>query len=439
MRAATATPGSTPDATPGHKRNRSAPALKGILLAKSHKRTTSEDPKSPSRPRKENSNPYNPFAAASMPSLPPDHPHAGQNVLNERHHTNAQSPPKKTGPGRPGLHKKTKSVASLRELVGSRDGKGSNNKDKSSSGSSSSNEDKKRGVKAAKTKSSANLVAVFGKSRVSKFEEDLPQPPKDKENTTPPSSSGYTPHTPIWAQFASQPLLEHKSTTKIPLKDGHSVKDEIALYMPRPQDCSPSKQRNFYDIGQPTLGKKDRPKSDGLMSKPASNFMETLSRKRSNKSGKNKVSVDDKQGMRGGDSGNETKAGASKPSSSASNGTMSRANKGSRVKAAVTMFDRKARQAEAEASLDPKQIDAAFETVLVSGNHIAKVSKILTFLRMLAISQKICARRCVPLRPASKQTSSSHTGRKSQPQAPNRCRQRAQGHVRNPPPLQKRR
>lgn len=441
MSAATATPGRTPNMTPGHKRNRSAPTFKGILLTRGHKRTTSEDPKSPSRPRKENSNSCNPFAATSMPALPPDHPHTGQNVLSERQHTNTQSPPKKTSLGRPGLRKRTKSVASLRELIGSKDGKESDTKNTTSSGLSSSKDDKKRGMKGGKTKSSANLAAVFGKARVSKFEEELPQQPKDKENTTPPSSSAYTPNTPIWAQFASQPLLEHTSTTKIPLKDGHSVQDEIALYTPTPQDYSPSKQRNFFDMGQPTLSRTERPKSDGLtMSKSALNFMDTLSRKKSGQSGKNKTSTGNKQDMRRRrSSGSESKTGSPKPSSSSSKGTISGAKDGSRVMATVTMFDRKARQAEVEASSDPKQIDAAFEAVLVSVNFTTNMSRLLTLNRMLVTSQRICVRRCVLLRPASKRILSSHTRPRLKPQAPKMYRQRAQVHGRSPPLPQRKR
>lgn len=359
MNAAISTASGIPNERPGHNRTRSATALKGILT-KGHKRTTSEAPKSPSRPQKENSNPYNPFAATSMPTLPPGHPHSGQNVLGERQYTNSQSPPKKTAFSGPGLHKKTKSVASLRELVGSRDGKDST-KEKPASNSTSNKEEKKRGMKDKKTKSSANLAGVFGKSRPSNFEEDVPQPPKEKENTTPPSSSGYTPQTPIWAQFASRPHVEHSTTAKVPLKEGHSVKDEIALYMP--QEYSPSKGRNFYDFGQPTLGKKERPKSDGLtMSRSATNFMETLSRKRTDES---KSKPSDREA-------------SSKSSSNAP--TMSGAKKGGKVMAAVTMFDKKSKQAE-EGRLDPKEIDAAFEAVLVSIQDQRSRILLLTFVQ----------------------------------------------------------
>ena len=383
-----------PHERPGHRRGRSATAIKSFIASKGHRRSPSEDPNSPSTQVKESSTSYSPFAAP-MATLPPDHPHFGLSVLGEIDNTNAQSPPRPEGkPGgqsQNGLDKRTKSAISLRDLVNSKD-------EKASSGLNGSNEDQKKGVKGVKPKSSVNLAAVFSKTRTGKFYENLGTLPKDKENTTPPSSTGHAAHSPIWAEFTSQALLEQTTTTKVPLNDRQTVAEEIALYIP--QDYSPSKQRNFHNFAEPTLGKKERPKSDGLaMSKSSTNFMEILSRKKTNESSKSRQSSREKREQRVGSSGSDSSGqsedfSASKPKSSSSNAKVSPRKKGTKVMAAVTMFDRKARQAEIETASDPKKIDAEFEAVLV-WPHWPYFTEILLILsRSRAISQRICVRRC---------------------------------------------
>jgi hypothetical protein len=106
------------------------------------------------------------------------------------------------------------------------------------------------------------------------------------------------------------------------------------------------------------------------MSKSAINFMEALSRKKTDESSKSRQSSYEKHGQRVGSSGSDSSGqshdlSASKPKSSSSNGNVSPRKKGSKVMAAVTLFDRKAKQAEVETALDPKKIDAEFEAVLV--------------------------------------------------------------------------
>jgi len=355
----------TPHERPGHRRGRSATAIKSFIASKGHKKLPSEDIKFPSTQMKESSTPYNPFAAPSMSILPPDHPHSALPVLGEIDNINAQPPPKPEGKlggqSQRGLYQRTKSAISLRDLVNSRDGKAPETfNENASSGPNSSNEDQKKSVKGVKSKSSVNLAAVFSKTGAGKFHENLEAPQKDKENTTPPSSAGHAAHSPIWAEF---------TTTKIPLNDCHTVAEEIALYMP--QDYSPSKQRNFHNFAKPTLSKKERPKSDGLaISKSATNLMEVLSRKKGNESSKNRKSSREKCEQRVGSSGSDSNGqsdafSAFNPKSSSSNGNISPRKKGSKVMAAVTMFDTKAKQAEIETRLDPKMIDAEFEAVLV--------------------------------------------------------------------------
>jgi hypothetical protein len=315
-------------------------------------------------------------------------------VLGEIGNTNAQSPRiegKPSGQGQSGLYNRSKSAISLRDLVNSKN-------EKTSSGSNSSNEDQKKCMKGVKPKSSVNLAAVFSKTRTGKFYENLGTLPKDKENTSPPSSAGHAVHSPIWAEITSQPLLEQTTTTKVPLNDRHAVAEEIALYIP--QDYSPSKQRNFHNFAEPTLGKKERPKSDGLaISMSATNFIEVLSRKKTNGSSKSRQSsremCEQRVGSSGSDSSSQSEAfSATKPKSLSSNGNVLPRKKGSKVMAAVTMFDKKARQAEIEIALDPQKIDAEFEAVLVLLYSPYLVEILLIISRNLAISQRICDGRC---------------------------------------------
>ena len=145
-----------PHERPGHRRGRSATAIKSFIASKGH---TSKDLKLPSTQVNESSTPYSPFAAPSMAILPPDHPHSGLMVLGEINDTNAQSPPKPEGkPGgqdQRGLYVRTKSAISLRDLVNSRDGKAAEPlNEKASSDPSGSNDDQKKGMKGTKSKSS---------------------------------------------------------------------------------------------------------------------------------------------------------------------------------------------------------------------------------------------------------------------------------------------
>ena len=98
--------------------------------------------------------------------------------------------------------------------------------------------------------------------------------------------------------------------------------------------------------------------------------MEVLSRKKNNESSKSRQSLREKREQRVGSSGSDSSSqneafSTSKLIPSSSHGNVSPRKKGSKVMAAVTMFDRKAKQAEIETSLDPKTIDAEFEAVLV--------------------------------------------------------------------------
>jgi hypothetical protein len=204
---------------------------------------------------------------------------------------------------------------------------------------------------------------------------------KEKENTTPPSSSSSHAGpvcTPIWAEFATT-KTEHVNSAhshtaaKMALND-RSVEQETNFYTPR--DYSPSKQRNFHDVQQPVLAKKGRPKSEFLSkSKSSMTIFESAAR-----------SSTDQPTMPTRRSVETTPSSFFKPSKttkvplksekpvdkmakatkSASKELLTMARKGTKVMGLVAAFNSRSDPATAvEPELDPKEIDAAFEAVLV--------------------------------------------------------------------------
>jgi hypothetical protein len=365
----------------GHRRNKSASVLKSIVMSRGHRRTPTDG--APLHNNQIVAPPYLPASSFQAPLLPPDHPHSQlraaartENIpidqTSPRKSQDTRSSPKKS------LHKKTLSSVSLRSLVNKED----KPRDKQSSDSRPSPVDTQMGAKPKKTKSSTNLAAMFGKGR-SKDKDSKQSPVKvasDKENTTPPNSATTMapPRPPIWAEFSSQQELS--TTSKVPLNDQRrSIEEEIALYTP--QNYSPSKQRNFFEYGQPALrpAPKERPKSMVVpKTTSTSSLLNTFSRKKSNE-----------RAPLGDTKGNEVRTRDESPSKSKPpRPTLSRAStdtgardysvkpmapppptsptkKQNRVMAAVAAFNGKAKQVAGEPAastkLDPKTVDAEFE------------------------------------------------------------------------------
>ena len=318
--------------------------------------------------------------------LPPDHPHTRQHLREDCGNRNITiASPKKQIEARKenesflgGNQNMTRSV-SFKSLVGVEKEKPSKKK-----------HEKEEEKKMKKSKSSTSISAILSRPRSSrsvKAEEAHRQ--KDKENQTPPNSAGIAPP-PIWAQFARQGFEEPAHTTMIPLNDRSAVEEEVALYTPR--DYLLSKQRNFQDYQKPTLSQrtqqKPRPKSECIASGPTSaSFAETISGLRN--PGQKKIQVDisnqQQQSGRAAD-GTQTLFANEKHlnerSSSVENRKVSHDSAGSdlpmpqpgsRVMAAVAAFNGKAKDLPKEppkdaetARLDPKAIESAFESLLVS-------------------------------------------------------------------------
>ena len=225
-----------------------------------------------------------------------------------------------------------------------------------------------------KSKSSRSLSAFLSRpksSRSLKLDGQHQLQGKDKENLTPPNSAGGIP-TPIWAQFATQPLEKLGRTQPVPLNDRWDIQDEMTRYTP--QQYSPSKGRNFYDE-QPTLSKRPelklRPKSAYLpTSISTSSFAETISGLRlpHRKQDRREPEVSHQQ-SRDMHSSRRSSTESRKVSGDDSQPGLVMAKRGSRVMAAVAALNGNKKESPPEtakpAPLDRKAIESAFEALLV--------------------------------------------------------------------------
>ncbi|KAF1992024.1 hypothetical protein K402DRAFT_459223 [Aulographum hederae CBS 113979] len=367
---------------PHHRRNNSAAVLKSII-SRGHKRNPSEGPSLSPTKSHENTRPFDPHATTALPMMPPDHPLSSHRALSEIHNKQNKGPPSPSKAHmptdeRPRLGKKTMSSVSLRSLAKEKEKE--KEPKKSRREPSRSRQEKDASGKPKKTKSSNNLAAMFSRSKSKDHDHDHDEKvSKDKENTTPPSSTTENTHAPIWEEFSSRALRERTTTTTVPLNDS-SREDEIARYTP--QAYSPSKQRNFGGVQMPTLGKNrlSRPPSMHLpKSTSTSSFMDTIARKMSSekprpemfaKPSTTQQSKDrSRPNSRGRDEGHSKTPALSRKNSEEQHSQEAGHVKGvSRVMAAVAALNGKAKGVEEEAKLDPKQIDEAFESVLDSRN-----------------------------------------------------------------------
>lgn len=288
-----------------------------------------------------------------VPILPPDHPHGQSNaksksrVLGERQ-GNVQSPPSS-----PSKHRQKSMAVS-----------------KTSNDLRQTRQDGPAVPK--KSKSSTNLSAVF--ARMNRSSKDLSvQAPKDKENTTPPSSAyGQTAYTPIWASLntTEMPSSKHDKPSKI--------EQEIARYTP--QEYSASKQGNFQ-VGfeqpraRPTLGK--RPQSEyygnsgtlvSVGRRVSGDRTSLVGRKSEDLERQKRTSAEDNTSVRDFAARKTSGSSTEEPAKEKLNIT----KRGGRVMAAVAAFQGKGKDQPAKQkavpALDAKAIEQAFEDVLVSRN-----------------------------------------------------------------------
>ena len=321
----------------------------------------------------------------SQPMLPPDHPHTRQHLREESGNRNrTTSSPKKSMEIQKedkevcGLHKGMTRSASFKSAV-----------EKEKVKATRKRNDKQDEKQMKKSKSSTSLSALLSRPRSSKgLRADDTNQQKDKENRTPPSPGGIG-APPIWAQFTTQGVLEPSKSTQVPLNDCFDVSDEMALYTPR--DYLPSKQTNFYH-NQPTLSQssepKPRPESECVASGSTSTSLgDTVSdfRGPNPNRGRDGVPNQKQSAVQNANTNGEPysrdkrwsqnrSAGNRKFSDDTSQSDLKTTKRGSRVMAAVAAFNGKAKEPAKGPShgtqapeIDPRAIETAFESLLVSG------------------------------------------------------------------------
>lgn len=367
--------------TSAHKRTKSS-VLKSIIPG-NHKRKPSSKSNTPPHCNSKSDENGDYTYLGNQSILPPDHPHIRQHLREDGGNRNTKiTSPKKSID----VRKETESVSGEHQIV-TRSVSFKSSADVEDRKPLKKEHLKEEENKMKKSKSSTSISAILSRPRSSKAvkAEDTHRQ-KDKENQTPPSSADMGPP-PIWAQFASHGFEEPAYTTKIPLNDQFAVEEEVALYTPR--DYSPSKQRNFPDYQQPTLssrvGSKPRPKSDSMTPCPTpASFAEVVSGLQ--KSGRNKSKVDISNGQQQTrqvidasrlDQNNsveiQPRAENRKVSNDSAGSGLPMPKSGSRVMAAVAAFNGKAKELPKDppketenVQLDPKAIEKAFESLLVS-------------------------------------------------------------------------
>lgn len=227
-------------------------------------------------------------------------------------------------------------------------------RDKPETAKQSRGSDKRQGHE--RSKSSNNIYSVFPRPTLSKDAKDKVHVESiGKENKAPPD-------TPIWAQFA---------TTTVPLNDLTNT-DRDSAHHPS-QACSPFKQKQHAEDQQTTLLRnpysRPRPKSECLTEGGAhTSFINTLSglrhSRRSHELKRSEQYTND--GV------------VERPDEGRVNATAESivGKRGSKVMAAVAVFNGKSKQQPPEPceqpeaqKLDPKAIDSAFESLLVRILH----------------------------------------------------------------------
>jgi Diaphanous GTPase-binding Domain len=284
--------------------------------------------------------------------------------LGERHINSPPQPkriPLKRDESRPPMHKKTGSSVSLKEMI--------MGKQKSSDAASVSSTDGPPLKSPKKTKSSTNLAGLLKK----RSRKDLHADSKNQENISPTRSKVASP-TPIWAQFATQPLDAGNGTVHLPMSQTRSLEDEINLYTPRDySEYRPAEQRNFHGFApSPTdFRSPQRPYLEHRPSSRSSIFIENID--------ENEVPELDRPKSRD--------QHGSRPSSSRVQGIREafeiqmpkqappeqKTKRSSRVLDAISTFNIRSREAVpsapvAEQSLSPQELDTAFEKVLDARN-----------------------------------------------------------------------
>ncbi|OAP55840.1 hypothetical protein AYL99_09992 [Fonsecaea erecta] len=173
--------------------------------------------------------------------------------LGERH-INSPPQPKRiatksgdepTRPALPRSHKKTGSSVSLKGIILGKEKSAGTVGVSPIEGHTADN-------KLKKVKSASNLTGLLKRRSKKDLKEDnINNNSSCNQENCPPSKTALVESpTPIWAQFATQPLEGADGTMIYPVSKRRTVEEEITLYTPKDySEFRPSEQRNFYGYG----------------------------------------------------------------------------------------------------------------------------------------------------------------------------------------------
>ena len=370
-----------PSASPSkHQNKQSTSSVLKSIMPRNHQRNPSA--KAIDTGWNEDYGGSNGYVALGNPMLPPEHPNGRQHLRKDSGNRIRIPPsPRKSED----LQKENnKGYGENRKITNSTSFMAFKDKEKVRGSRQKSEKQEEKQMK--KSKSSTSLAAFLSRPRSKSIKAEEGRQQINDENERPSRSAGPPP--PIWAQFATQGL-EKSSTTKVPLNDCFAAEEEMARYTPK--DYSPSKQRNFQDVQQPTLSRrrepKPRPKSECLTQGPTSaSFAETVSGLRRSSREKNAANKSSQRWQATQDGNSSQKSGYEDKRSSQRQSTEhpiagdvsshlgpSVVSQKSRVKAAVAAFDSKSKdlpreptQSSLNSELDASAIENAFESLLVS-------------------------------------------------------------------------
>ncbi len=359
-----------PSASPSkHQHKQSTSSVLKSIMPRNHQRNPSA--KAIDTGWNEDYGGSNGYVALGNPMLPPEHPN-GRQHLREDSGNRSRIPP---------LPRKSEDMQKENNKGYGENRKIANStsfmtfKDKEKVRGSKQKSEKQEEKQMKKSKSSTSLAAFLSRPRSKSIKAEEGCQQIEDKNERPSRSAGPPP--PIWAQFATQGL-EKSSTTKVPLNDCFAAEEEMARYTPK--DYSPSKQRNFKEVQQPTLSRrrepKPRPKSECLTQGPTSaSFAETVSGLRRSSREKGAANKSSQRWQATQERNSSQRPSTDHPTAGdvSSHLGPSVVSQESRVKAAVAAFDSKSKdlpreptQISLNSELDACAIENAFESLLVS-------------------------------------------------------------------------
>lgn len=380
-----------------HKRAKST-VLKSIMGNRQHKRDPSAGDALEPQIYDENQRPsLSTGSSKMMVSLPNDHPHAFQIPLGELAHNQLVNPVARPGLRTPG-RERTNPMEGASYYAVTADTNHSpptspHTREKLSKNRSDSQATPAKSKKPKNMKSHTGLGALLSRPKSSKGKDEARQ---DKESAIQRSTSigepaqGTAPPS-IYAQFASRPVEPGPDISGDRL-NGAQIEQEISRYTPA--NYSPSKQRDFGQHEQPTLGRrgaghKARPKSEYLTSSTTGTVVKdalqalrrssndsTHASVSSRKSSEQKKRPNSIWGGRDANAPGTTSRSPSgeqpKRSSTGEPEKSTVAKRGSRVMAAVAALNMKAKEGGKDKGKDklvpPQDIEGAFEALLDSRN-----------------------------------------------------------------------